>query len=140
MRDLWLSVHPRWASAILSGSKTVELRRRAPTLGPDARVLVYATTPVKAVVGTSSIVDVVSLPLDELWLRYGARSAATREEFDLYFCGSSIGVAIVLGDATRLDREISLSELRDHGEPPAQGWRYLQRRSTDLLLRLAACS
>lgn len=134
MRDLWLSVHPRWASAILSGSKTVELRRRAPQLEPRSRALVYATTPVKAVLGYSVVQQIVSLPLDELWRVHGSGSGVSKGEFDRYFSGLESGVGIVLGEAAWLDRAVPLSELRDRGELPAQGWRYLRRRSMDQLI------
>ena len=55
-RDLLISLHPRHASNILSGEKTVELRRRFPeqrTRG--ALALIYSTAPVQAVVGVAPL-------------------------------------------------------------------------------------
>lgn len=138
MRDLWLSIHPRWAEEILSGAKTVELRRRAPTVATGATVLVYATTPVRALVASAAIEDIVTLPLRTLWSTHGLSAAVTKKEFDDYFRGQESGVAITLGQVTPLVNEVPLSTLRDHGESPAQGWRYLSRRSTELLLVLGA--
>ena len=48
-----MSIHPRYAEAILSGQKRVEFRKRR--LAPDVTtVLVYATQPVGVLVGRLS--------------------------------------------------------------------------------------
>jgi len=138
MMNLWLSIHPRWAEEILSGAKSVELRRRAPRVAAGATALVYVTTPVRALVASAAIEDVVTLPLRTLWSAYGSRAAVTKKEFDGYFRGQQYGVAITLGQVTPLENEVPLSTLRDHGESPAQGWRYVSRKSTELLLVLGA--
>ena len=55
-RDLLVSLHPRHASNILSGEKTVELRRRFPEQHMrGALALIYSTTPVQAIVGVARI-------------------------------------------------------------------------------------
>ena len=51
-RMIVLSLKPRYAEAILSGAKTVELRRIEPKLSVPTRALIYASTPVKALLGT----------------------------------------------------------------------------------------
>ena len=69
-RDLLVSLHPRHASNILSGEKTVELRRRFPEQHiRGALALIYSTTPVQAIVGVARIKHVaqpVQAPLAEL--------------------------------------------------------------------------
>jgi predicted transcriptional regulator len=53
-RDLLVSLHPRHASNILSGEKTVELRRRFPERHMrGALALIYSTSPVQAIVGVA---------------------------------------------------------------------------------------
>ncbi len=136
MRDLWLSIHPRWVDAIVEGRKTVELRRRAPRVDVGAFALIYATTPTCSVVGSAQIQAVVSLPLEELWTRYGRRAAISRSEFCDYFRGTAHGSAIELASVQTLDTPVGLRELRDRGVQPAQGWRYLPRERLEELLEV----
>ena len=51
-RDVLVSVRSIYASKILHGQKTVELRRKFPEVGATgALVLIYSSRPVSAVVG-----------------------------------------------------------------------------------------
>ena len=62
-RTGWLSCRsrPRFAEAILAGVKTVELRRTVPKIVVPTLALLYATTPVRALLGTCIITDVRSV-------------------------------------------------------------------------------
>ena len=51
-RMIVLSLKPRFAEAILTGDKTVELHRTEPKIVVPTRALLYATTPVRALLGT----------------------------------------------------------------------------------------
>ncbi len=125
MRDLWLSIHPRWINAIVDGRKTVELRRRAPSVEPGATAVLYATSPDCCVVGSVVVSSVVSMPLGQLWEQYGLSAAVTRREFYRYFHGVSAGSAIEFGTVRTLADPVGLHQLRELGIRPAQGWRYL---------------
>ena len=138
MRDLWLSIHPRWVDAIVDGRKTVELRRRAPNVDPGALAVLYATTPRCSVVGSALVRRVVSLPLDQLWDQYGRQAAVTRSEFGEYFRGAGAGSAIELEAVRTLPTPVGLHALRDRGVHPAQGWRYLPRECVEELLKSPA--
>jgi predicted transcriptional regulator len=51
-RDVLVSIRPFYASKILTGHKTVELRRKFPEVGAvGATALIYSSSPVSAVVG-----------------------------------------------------------------------------------------
>lgn len=137
MQDVWLSVHPRWAQKIVDGIKTVEFRRRAPTLRPGSRALIYSTSPECSIVASAIVLRVENLSPTELWNRYETSGAVPREEFDAYFLGSDSGVAIVLSHVRELQSPVSLSTLRTHSRiRPAQGWRYLEPEVTDSLVRM----
>jgi hypothetical protein len=56
-----VSLRPRFANAILIDTKTVELRRRAITASPGTAVVLYASAPTMAVVGTATLIEVVAL-------------------------------------------------------------------------------
>lgn len=138
MRSLWLSVHPRWIDAILSGHKSVELRRRPPGVSSGTEALLYSTSPVCQLVARATVETVVERPLEELWRSHGSCAAVSRREFDEYFSGRETGTAIELGEVMQLVRPVGLEALRGLGIRPAQGWRYLPADSTHELMRLAA--
>lgn len=125
MRDLWLSLHPKWAEAIVEGRKTAELRRRAPRVEPGATAVLYATAPQCAVIGTAEILSINLLDIGSLWTEFGRRSAVSRSQFFEYFEGTSLGCAIELTGVQRSPRPVTLTSLRELGLEPAQGWRYL---------------
>lgn len=52
MTDVLISIHPKYAYAILDGIKTVEVRKTAMRkLDPGDTIFLYATAPIKKVVG-----------------------------------------------------------------------------------------
>ena len=59
-RMIVLSLKPRFAQAILAGVKTVELRRTVPKIVIPTRALLYASSPVRALLGTCVITSVHS--------------------------------------------------------------------------------
>lgn len=139
---LLVSVHPRFAEAILSGRKRVELRRRMPSIGRSETVLLYATVPCGALVGSFQVDEVLREPLPELWQRVKGIAEVTREEYADYFRGLTEGVGIFVASARRLEYPVPLSELRRvwKGFHPPQGFRYITNHDLDRLCypRLAA--
>jgi predicted transcriptional regulator len=106
-----ISIHPKFAEAILCGSKTVELRRRIPNLEIGTRLWIYATRPTTAVIG-SVIVDAIFRGSPELaWKKYSKQAAVERAEFDRYFDGAKEAVVILLRAAQRV-RHVEIAQLR----------------------------
>lgn len=126
-----LSIKPRFAEQILTGDKTVELRRVRPTLEPDELVLLYATSPISAIIGWFTVHAVVTQQLDQLWQTHGPQSSVSHDEFRFYFQGLDEGVAILVEKAFSLENPevIDLEKLRQFypGFHPPQGFRYIQR-------------
>ena len=59
-RVLLLSLKPRYADAILSGAKTIELRRTRPNIKVPALALIYSTSPVRSLVGSCCVESIDS--------------------------------------------------------------------------------
>ena len=127
-RLMLLSIHPRHVENILAGIKTVELRRTRPAVAPGQPVAIYATTPSAALVATCRIERVqVGAPSD-IWTASGALAAVTKEEFDRYFEGSTVAVALHLSAIAELRRSVPLTKIRERGVfHPPQTWHYLDR-------------
>ncbi len=127
--DEWilLSIKPRFANAILSGEKTVELRRTMPRARAGTRVLVYSSAPEMALLGTAVVARVQRGSRSGIWKQFGPDAAVSRREFIAYFDGARYAVAITLTDARSLADPVPLKELRRRapGFHPPQSFRYV---------------
>ena len=126
-----MSLRPRYADAILTGEKTVELRRRRPSFPPGTNVLIYSSSPDQRVLGSFAAGAVLEGPPADLWPAIRQRAGVSREEFDAYFAGCEIAYAIEVSNPRRL----SPSQL---GMRPPQSYLFLRRshRQHRRLLRL----
>jgi predicted transcriptional regulator len=126
-RTLWLSVQPRFANAILDGTKTVELRRTRIDVSHGDLVLVYESSPTMQVSGIFWVDFIIDGPLSAIWALTRTRCGVTREEFSDYFAGAETAVAIYVDSAQRLRRPVPLARLREMwpGFHVPQSYRYL---------------
>jgi predicted transcriptional regulator len=134
-RDILFSIRPFYADKILEGQKTVELRRKFPEFGTTgSTALIYATSPVSAVVGTAIIRSVIKLSLSKLWKAHGPSACIAKVDFDGYFAGQDYGFAIMLDSAKQLKSQLTASDLEiEFGIVPPQSYRYLDEERVALL-------
>lgn len=133
-----MSIRPRFAALICEGSKTVELRRRSPKLSPGDTVLLYVSSPVKAL-AASFVVEALSEGDPEaIWEAVEHQAGVDKPEFDAYFDGAGTAVAIGVRDAVALDYPVGLETLRELWEPftAPQSYRYLNAEMLTALMRL----
>ena len=78
-RLMLLSIHPVYVEQILTGTKTVELRRTRPDVAPGQPVVIYATTPAAALVATCRIDRVEIDSPQAIWTSSGSLAAVGRE-------------------------------------------------------------
>ncbi|HTN59960.1 MAG TPA: helix-turn-helix domain-containing protein [Devosia sp.] len=120
-RDLVLSVKPEYSGKIVKGEKTIELRRRFPTkVSAGTLVMIYETSPTRAIIGVAEIADVLTGSTSAIWKQFSHQACIGRSNFDSYFAGTKDGFAIRLRGARRLSRALGLQELRERFsfEPP----------------------
>ena len=125
-----MSVHPLWAQKILTGEKTVEIRRRPPN-AQGALLVLYATAPVSAIVGNARIARVHHGSPGALWERLGAQSAMRKGEFVSYLTGASPPGALELTDIKALPPQ-------PVGFRAPQSWLWLDARNPTHLTLLQA--
>lgn len=137
-KHLLISIHPKYAAKIFEGTKTVELRRVFPSARPINMIVVYVTTPVKAVAGVIHVERVVAHSPRGLWTIVKDKAGVTHQEFSEYYSGSEIGYGIFIKDVIELTRPIPLSTLRDCWEDfqPPQSYRYLSQAQLTEVMRL----
>jgi len=132
---LLISVRPRFAAKILSGEKTVELRRVRPRIGAGDCVLIYVSSPVKALAARFVVAEVIQASPSRLWRETQSEAAVTSREFKAYFAGVSTAYAISLKQGQLLRSPVSLDAIR-HAWPefrPPQSYRYLTNQDASRL-------
>jgi predicted transcriptional regulator len=134
-RDILVSIRPFFATKILEGQKSVELRRRFPIqTGAGSRLLIYSCSPVSAVVGFARINSVLRLPITRIWRDHAAAACISRDEFDAYFSGLQYGFVIFLSGIESAGRRLSAADLhKQFGIVPPQSYRYLTQECAALL-------
>ncbi|RKZ39440.1 MAG: hypothetical protein DRQ49_11465, partial [Gammaproteobacteria bacterium] len=128
-----LSVRPKYADKIFERTKTVELRRIRPKLLEEGDlVLLYVSSPVQALTGAFKVDKIIEKPLKDLWRMVRKKAGITRQEFDNYYDGVSVGVGIFfkVQDVQQLDKPISLDILKEQFFHPPQGFRYCRASDT----------
>jgi predicted transcriptional regulator len=134
-RDVLVSIRPFYASKILGGDKTIELRRKFPEIGAiGATALIYSTRPVSAVVAFARIKHVLKLPVSRIWKEHGAAACISKNDFDAYFTGLRYGFAIFLESVQPLKKLLNAIDLETQfGIVPPQSYRYVTEECLALL-------
>lgn len=138
-RTLLLSLRPRFAESILAGTKTIEIRRRPVNAADGTPIILYASSPMMAVVGTTRLAAVHVMPVDAAWRKYSSEVGLTRAEFDAYLDGTSLAYLLALGHVNRLNEPLPLRRLRAAGPfQPPQSFRYIAASDPTSLKNLVA--
>ena len=124
---LLISVRPEYAERIFAGVKTVELRRTRPRLLRGDLVLIYVTSPVKALAGACEVVEVIQGTPEALWEIVQDQAGISVEEFRNYYAGATVGFGIYLKNVYRFPDPLHLEQLRTEWPRfhPPQSYRYL---------------
>jgi predicted transcriptional regulator len=134
-RALLLSIRPRFAESIMNGSKIAEIRRQRPNIAAGTPVIIYATLPVAAVVGSARLGEVHGGRPDEIWSDYQCFMGVTRAEFDEYLAGAEAAYVLMLADVQRLETPLALSRMREASDfHPPRSYRYINRASLSVLV------
>ncbi|RYZ82938.1 MAG: ASCH domain-containing protein, partial [Proteobacteria bacterium] len=119
-----LSIKPKYADLILSGSKRVELRRSWPSNDIGVMVL-YSSAPVQRLVGVAYVDRLEERAIDGLWdLANDLGGGVTREELNEYFAGKSTAFGVIIERSERADVAVSPKILFPDFIPP-QSFQYL---------------
>ena len=118
-----LSIKPQYADKILNGDKKFEFRRLLYKSPNVDKIVIYATSPVKKVVGEFDIAQVHSMELEDLWEQTMEYSGIEKCFYDSYFAGKEVGHAIEVKQATRYAKPKLLKDY-DITHPP-QSFIYL---------------
>ena len=137
MTDILMSIKPQYVDMILSGCKTVEVRKGAVRVPALARIWLYATNPRQQVVASARVKAVAVETPDEIWHTFGDRAGIDRCKFDAYVGEAEVVSALCLAEVTELDTPLSPRDQAPTFRPP-QSYAFL--RDASLLAALEAKS
>jgi len=107
-----ISIHPDHVENILSGHKTVEIRRTNLHLKPQQLVWIYTTSPVSKIEVAVTVRAVHRCTPLEVWERFGPKICISKKSLLLYAGNRTEISAIEFEEVRRLKVSCSLKELR----------------------------
>jgi predicted transcriptional regulator len=133
-----MSIHPKYAHAILDGVKTVEFRKR-PLSDDVTHIVIYSTAPEQSVIGYFTIERQEVGSPQRLWKKYAECGVIKREDFFDYYSGHDTGIGICIGSVTRLRRSLSLRSDLGIRYPP-QSYQYIDHNAFETVVASESAS
>ena len=130
-RIVMISIHPEHAEALLNGTKTVELRKARLAKG-TSNIVIYATAPVRRVVGWVKAVQIEVGAPRTIWRKHKSRVGILEQAYQRCYQGHRRAVAIHVESPQRLTVPLELSAIED-GLTLPQSWRYLTDSAAESL-------
>lgn len=123
---LFIAVKPEYANKLISGHKDIELRKMRPHVQQGDYVIIYASAPVKAVLGFGKIKTIIESNPSNLWEKYSSRLGINRQSYFSYYDGYHKAIGIEF-DMIKPVTPIGLEDLRkvDPNFQPPQIYRYV---------------
>jgi predicted transcriptional regulator len=129
---LLISIKEKYVAKIISGKKTIELRKSQPKVKAGDTVIIYTTQPKKAVTAIATVKQIIKLTPQNMWDQYKNNLGIEKVEFEDYYKGNAVAVGIELCDIIQLDAEILLSAIKliHPTFTPPQTFKYLDKFQT----------
>jgi predicted transcriptional regulator len=118
-----LSIKPEFAYKIFSGEKKYEFRRIIFKNKKVKKVIVYASSPVKKVIGEFEIETILSEEVSALWKKTQKYSGITEDYFFTYFSEKEIGHAIKVKSFIEYEKPLCIK--KDFQATPPQSFIYI---------------
>lgn len=109
MSTMLLSIKPKYAKVILEGKKQYEFRKSKPKEGIN-RIIFYASSPQKQVVGEAAIDQILEGTPEEIWEIAKMAAGITKKFYFSYYAGKDKAVAYKLKDVMIYDTPKALSD------------------------------
>ncbi len=112
-----LSIKPEFVEKIFAGTKKYEFRKSLFKRSDVKYVVIYASAPIKRVVGEFEIDDIVSDDVNIVWELTRKHSGITKAFYNSYFQNRKTANAIRIGNLTRYEKTRPLSDYNIHQAP-----------------------
>lgn len=118
-----LSIKPEYVEQIERHTKLFEFRKRKFKNVPS-EILIYASAPVKRIVGIIQVGAIIEDTPISLWSRCKQNAGIKEKAFFQYFKGKNQGIAIVIKDYIKFESPIDPYKVNSDFTPP-QSYAYL---------------
>lgn len=105
-----LSIKPEFVEKIFAGTKKYEFRKSLFKKSEVKYVVIYASAPIKRVVGEFEIDDILSDDVDVVWDRTQKYSGISKAFYQSYFHNRKTANAIQIGRIKKYEKTKSLSD------------------------------
>ncbi len=109
MSTMLLSIKPQYAKVILEGKKQYEFRKSKPKSSVD-RIIFYASSPQKQVVGEAAIDKILEGTPKQIWEIAKTAAGITKEFYFSYYAGKNKAIAYKLKDVAIYETPKALSD------------------------------
>lgn len=109
---LFISVKPQFASKIVDGEKSIELRKSKPKVGQGDYILIYATKPFMKVVGFAKIEQIIDTNPQKMWDSYSEKLGINKLDYDNYFNNSNRAIGIQISSVCKFKKGFLLSDIK----------------------------
>ena len=99
MSKMLLSIKPKYVDKILSGEKKYEFRKFHCRKGIDT-IVIYATTPMKKVVGEVALLDIIEGNVEHIWNETHNYGGILKKDYTDYYKERGNAIAYQLGEVT----------------------------------------
>lgn len=120
-----LSIKPKYIKEIEKGSKLYEFRRVIFKQNID-EIYVYATSPIKQIVGKICIDEIIEDTPKNLWLNFSKNAGINKKDFFEYFSGKERGYAIKIKHFELFEKPIDPYQANPKFIPP-QSYAYIDK-------------
>jgi predicted transcriptional regulator len=125
-KHLFISVKPEFAKKIIAKEKKIELRKVKPRVKTNDYVIIYASSPLKSVVGFGIVQQIIETSPEQMWKKYSSILGIDKSRFDNYYNGKEKAIGIKIKEIHSIP-PIHLDDLRNvtpNFQPP-QVYRYV---------------
>ncbi|GAA3934445.1 ASCH domain-containing protein [Chitinophaga oryziterrae] len=127
-----ISIKSKYVDQILSGHKTIELRKAMPKATKGDMIIIYTTKPVMAVTAIAIVGNIINCTPAEMWRDYKNKIGVDKKSFNEYYKTATKAIGIELENVFKLDAEILLSAIKliNPQFSPPQTFKYLNKFTT----------
>jgi predicted transcriptional regulator len=113
----FLPIKPQYAHRIVSGEKRFEFRK-ATFASHVSHIVIYASTPVKKIVGVAEVSSIDSSSPSATWESTKHAAGISRSAFRAYFLGKKRAYSIALEGVRALENWVSPNEIEEGFKVP----------------------
>jgi len=125
-KHLFISVKPEFAKKIIAKEKKIELRKVKPHVKAGDYVIIYASSPIKSVIGFGIVQQIIDASPEQMWKNYSSILGIDKFRFDNYYIGKERSIGIKIKEIQQI-APIPLEVLRNvtPGFHPPQVYKYI---------------